>query len=229
MSDEETKHSAYMPAPMEPPPAPAPPGATAPSHTPSSPTVQGSPKTRPHEGYYYQISRRTQQPQAAVSESHLWQRQKQLTIGDTLIIDTACAVACWVYVVESDTKLGNHRVKMCFHTDGFRQSHKYTVSEKFDKLRVIFSDSEVPGISMLSTASEADPEQSPTGWLQNLDRFNPSGAIGGRGHGPIPTPEESSMAPRFCFGPNSNDMVQIQEKFLLRRLPSGFFLDVQIS
>jgi hypothetical protein len=224
MSDEKAKDVPFVPAPMEPPP-PAHPSFSD-GDTPAFPAEPGPLNRRPYEGYYYKISRKGQQ-QTHLRESPA--RKKQLNIGDTLIIDTACAVACWVYVVESDTKLGKHTLKMYFHTDGFRKSHEHVVSNKFDKLRIIFSDSEIHGISVLSTASDDESGSNPTGWLQNLDRFNPSGAIGGRGHGPILTPEENSMAPKFSFGPSPKGTVQIQEKFLLRRLPSGFFLDVQIS
>jgi hypothetical protein len=230
MSDE-SNYKPFIPPPMEPPPPAAAPGTSG-NATPPSPTIKTDveiKQSRPHEGFYYRISRKSRQNHGPPSQNQQWKKEQVLEVSDTLIIETACAAPCWVYVVESNSKTGYNKLKICANTDGFHHRHAYTISERFDKLRVVFSDREIPGVTDGSVANDKGDKQNPTDWLLDLDRFNPSSSIGGRGHGPILTPEESSIAPRFRFDLNPDNTHQIQEKFLLRRLPSGYFLNVEIS
>ena len=230
MSDE-SNYKPFIPPPVGPPPPAAPPGSKGNATGPSSSFKTEPIKTqsRPYEGFYYRVNRHSKQSQESPSQNQQWKIEQLLEINDTLIIETASASPCWVYVVESNGKTGDNILKLCTYTDGFYHRHEYTISERFDKLRVVFSDLEIPGVTVGSVGNDKGDKDNPTGWLIDLDRFNPSSSIGGRGHGPILTPEESSIAPRFRFDLNPDNIHQIQEKFLLRRLPSGYFLNVEIS
>jgi|GEM_PF-4672938 len=228
MSDDNGDNRPFLPPPVAPIPSPLPPNNDSASGTEQKVKRPAGP--RPFEGHYYQISRKN-----AIGDSVLeltqdpWNGPKQLFLGDTLIIHTACASPCWLYVIESDTEEGTNRLKVCSHTDGTKSRHEYNITDNFDKLRIIFTDDEVPDLAEGSITLTKKTDQPQDNWLSNLDRFNPSGEIGGRGHGAILTPEENSMAPRFSFEPNPNDIQLLQTKFLLRRLPSGYFLNVQVT